>query len=108
MHACIPWQTLCKQSNVPWLNSKIVRHMLSLVHVLTLLRHLYLQVMMLPTWFMIALRIYCVHIERFWASTNTLDAQKASGPDGISVKVAGYLSPTRLVYRDNDIIKWCK
>ena len=24
------------------------------------------------------------------------------------IKVAGYLSPTRLVYRDNDIIKWCK
>ena len=26
MHACIPQQTLRKRSNVPWLNSNIVRH----------------------------------------------------------------------------------
>ena len=48
-----------------------------------LLHHLYLQ-MMLPTWFMKSLRIYCVHLVRFWASSTLL---MLSGPDGISVKM---------------------
>ena len=159
MHACIPQQTLRKRSNVPWLNSNIVRHIrqrnaafqaanckrsskpnaftkykklrnkvvqwlimrsskkefygrinladkkqfwktikflnhlflsciiwanlprlvwtklkcstLSLVHVLTPLHHHYLQ-MMLLIWFLIALRIYCVHLARFWGSSTLL------------------------------------
>ena len=93
------WKTIKflskKQTSIPELHhlgesaktSKAKAEMLNafLVHVLTLLRHLYLQVM-LPTWFMIALRIYCVHLVRFWASSTLLMLRKPVALMGFLLK----------------------